>query len=155
MTCKKWTMQKNSSSIKPRFLVKFVNFLWGKWITYRSSISTSRLQKFFCGSDFTLKSLKERPAICTLWQFWWCSPEKNVTFQRQPDPQTNKPPKTTIPLSNSVSGWCSTPTLLLICSSFSTENGHPLLICSSLSTTQVFFRMMKPILAFFSHNPYK
>ena len=33
-------------------------------------------------------------------------------------------------------GWCSTPTLLLICSSFSTENGHPLLICSSLSTTQ-------------------
>ena len=33
-------------------------------------------------------------------------------------------------------GWCSTPTLLLICSSFSRENGHPLLICSSLSTAQ-------------------
>ncbi len=33
-------------------------------------------------------------------------------------------------------GWCSTPTLLLICSSFSRENGHPLLICSSLSTVQ-------------------
>ena len=36
------------------------------------------------------------------------------------------------------SGWCSTPTLLLICSSFSRENGHPLLICSSLSTAQIF-----------------
>ena len=34
------------------------------------------------------------------------------------------------------SGWCSTPTLLLICSSFRRENGHPLLICSSLSTVQ-------------------
>ncbi len=34
-------------------------------------------------------------------------------------------------------GWCSTPTLLLICSSFSRENGHPLLICSSLSTGQL------------------
>ena len=33
-------------------------------------------------------------------------------------------------------GWCSTPTLLLICSSFSRENGYPLLICSSLSTPQ-------------------
>ena len=33
-------------------------------------------------------------------------------------------------------GWCSTPTLLLICSSFSRENGHPLLIYSSLSTAQ-------------------
>ena len=33
-------------------------------------------------------------------------------------------------------GWCSTPNQLLICSSFSRENGHPLLICSSLSTAQ-------------------
>ena len=33
-------------------------------------------------------------------------------------------------------GWCSTPTLLLICSSFSRENGQPLLVCSSLSTAQ-------------------
>ena len=33
-------------------------------------------------------------------------------------------------------GWCSTPTQLLICSSFNRENGHPLLICSSLSTAQ-------------------
>ena len=33
-------------------------------------------------------------------------------------------------------GWCSTPPLLLICSSFSRENCHPLLICSSLSTAQ-------------------
>ena len=31
----------------------------------------------------------------------------------------------------------TTPTLLLICSSFSRENGYPLLICSSLSTAQV------------------
>ncbi len=34
-------------------------------------------------------------------------------------------------------GWCSTPTLLLICSSFSRENGHSLLICSSRSTAQL------------------
>ena len=40
------------------------------------------------------------------------------------------------PYLESSSGWCSTPTLLLICSSFSRENGHPLLICSSLSTVQ-------------------
>ena len=33
-------------------------------------------------------------------------------------------------------GKCLTPTLLLICSSFSRENGHLLLICSSLSTSQ-------------------
>ena len=33
-------------------------------------------------------------------------------------------------------GWCLTLTLLLICSSFSRENGYPLLICSSLSTAQ-------------------
>ena len=37
------------------------------------------------------------------------------------------------------SGWCSTPNQLLICSSFSREYGHPLLICSSLSTSQYFF----------------
>ena len=34
-------------------------------------------------------------------------------------------------------GWCSTPTLLLVCSSFSRENCHSLLICSSLSTCQL------------------
>ena len=33
-------------------------------------------------------------------------------------------------------GWCSTPTQLLICSSFSRENCHLLLICSSLSAAQ-------------------
>ena len=33
-------------------------------------------------------------------------------------------------------GWCSTPTLVLICWSFSMDNGHPLLVCSSLSTAQ-------------------
>ena len=37
----------------------------------------------------------------------------------------------------SLSGWCSTPTLLLICSSFSRENCHFFLICSSLSTAQL------------------
>ncbi len=37
-----------------------------------------------------------------------------------------------------LSGWCSTPTLLLICSSFSRENDYLLLICSSLSTSQFF-----------------
>ena len=36
-------------------------------------------------------------------------------------------------------GWCLTPTLLLICSSFSRENGHIFLICSSLSTAQCNF----------------
>ena len=39
------------------------------------------------------------------------------------------------PFTNT-SGWCLTPTLLLICSSFSRENGHIFLICSSLSTAQ-------------------
>ena len=39
--------------------------------------------------------------------------------------------------SCTITGWCSTPTLLLIWSSFSRENGHPLLICSSLSTVQI------------------
>ena len=34
------------------------------------------------------------------------------------------------------SGKCLTPTQLLICSSFSRENGHLFLICSSLSTSQ-------------------
>ena len=34
-------------------------------------------------------------------------------------------------------GWCSNPNQLLICSLFSRENGHRLLICSSLSTAQI------------------
>ena len=34
-----------------------------------------------------------------------------------------------------IAGWCSTQYQLLVCSSFSRENGHPLLICSSLSTS--------------------
>ena len=33
-------------------------------------------------------------------------------------------------------GWCSTPNQLRICSSFSRENGHPLFICLSPSTSQ-------------------
>lgn len=33
--------------------------------------------------------------------------------------------------------WCSTPTLLLICSSFSAENGYPFLFCASLSRAQI------------------
>ncbi len=37
----------------------------------------------------------------------------------------------------SIAGKCLTPTQLLICSSFSRENGHLLLICSSLSTSQI------------------
>ena len=40
-------------------------------------------------------------------------------------------------IANHLSGWCSTPNQLLICSSFSREYGHPLLICSSLSTSQL------------------
>ena len=36
-----------------------------------------------------------------------------------------------------ITGRCSTPNQLLICSSFSRENSHPLLICSSLSTSQI------------------
>ena len=43
---------------------------------------------------------------------------------------------TTLPGGFLGSGWCSTLTLLLICSSFSRENGHLLLICSSISTAQ-------------------
>ena len=34
---------------------------------------------------------------------------------------------TTVP-GSSITGWCSTHALLLICSSFSRENGHPLLM---------------------------
>ena len=36
-----------------------------------------------------------------------------------------------------LTGKCLTPTLLLICSSFSRKIGHLLLICSSLSTSQL------------------
>ena len=36
--------------------------------------------------------------------------------------------------ANKKYGWCSTPILLLVGSSFTKENGHPSLICSSLST---------------------
>ena len=39
--------------------------------------------------------------------------------------------------AKSIPGWCSTPTYLLICSSFNRENGCPLLLCSSLSTAQL------------------
>ncbi len=40
-------------------------------------------------------------------------------------------------IPKNLTGRCSTPTQLLICSSFNRENGHPLLICSSLSTAQL------------------
>ena len=36
-----------------------------------------------------------------------------------------------------LTGKCLTPTQLLICSSFSRKNGHLLLVCSSLSTSQL------------------
>ena len=45
--------------------------------------------------------------------------------------------KFTLPKKLRLSGWCSTPNQLLICSSFSRKNGNPLLICSSLSTNQL------------------
>ena len=38
---------------------------------------------------------------------------------------------------NYEAAWCSTPTLLLICWSFSAENGYPYLFCSSLSRAQI------------------
>ena len=44
---------------------------------------------------------------------------------------------------NSNTGKCLTPTQLLICSSFSRENGHLLLVCSSLSTSQVTTKLSK------------
>ncbi len=40
-------------------------------------------------------------------------------------------------LETTLTGKCLTPTQLLICSSFSRETGHLLLICSSLSTSQL------------------
>ncbi len=49
------------------------------------------------------------------------------------------------------SGWCSTPNQLLICSSFSRENGHPLLICSSLSTSQSFLSSISRVLRSHPH----
>ena len=45
-----------------------------------------------------------------------------------------------------ISGKCSTPNQLLICSSFSGENGKFFLICSSLSTNQI----LKPFCNLFS-----
>ena len=39
-----------------------------------------------------------------------------------------------------LAAWCLTPNQLLMCLSFSRENGHPLFICSSLSTSQLIFR---------------
>ena len=66
------------------------------------------------------------------------SPGKNKTqtpllFLTQKKMEKNHSPRI-------LSGWCSTPTLLLICSSFNRENGHPLLICSSLSVAQFLVR---------------
>ena len=52
-----------------------------------------------------------------------------ICFQEQTQTQTR--------WESRYPGWCLTPTLLLICSSFNRENGYPLLICSSLSTAQV------------------
>ena len=46
----------------------------------------------------------------------------------------------------SLTGWCSTLTLLLICSSFSRGYDHPLLICSSLSTAQLSAQKLRTLL---------
>ena len=47
------------------------------------------------------------------------------------------------------SAWCSTPTLLLICTSFRRANDHPLLICSSLSTAKNIILFRKKVAVVF------
>ena len=54
-----------------------------------------------------------------------------------------------------LAGWCSTPTLLLICSSIRWENGHPVLICSSLSTAQLVTLVVSTQLKHMSQLGYK
>ena len=62
-------------------------------------------------------------------QFWW----NHRALKSRPWKGTKNKPNFMI---NPNTGKCLTPTQLLICSSFSRENGHFLLICSSLSTSQ-------------------
>ena len=57
------------------------------------------------------------------WQLLWIFPLFRISWKQS---RTYK----------LMAGRCSTPTQLLICSSFSREHDHPLLICSSRSTAQ-------------------
>ena len=61
------------------------------------------------------------------------------TFQmsHKQNPLILEPWNTGCLMTGSLSGNCLTPTQLLICSSFSGGNSHLLLICSSLSTSQL------------------
>ena len=87
------------------------------------------------------KHLKPPPScVATTVCVFCCQSLTNMTIMTSP----NKANFQLTTLSNRIlgvnntttTGKCLTPTQLLICSSFSRENVHLLLICSSLSTTQ-------------------
>ena len=64
---------------------------------------------------------------------WWCSVRLSGLTPPPGMPVSNKG---FLGIPCTKTSWCSTLTLLLICSSFSRENDHLLLIWSSLSTAQ-------------------
>ena len=109
-------------------------FWWGGWenhcAPFRTKGKISRVSGPSSWPSGAKVLVKVNPRSQTTGDIPWTpEPKKKNTIGLGAFPQKMIP------------GWCSTPTQLLICSSFNRENGHPLLICSSLSTAQVPFSM--------------
>ena len=98
------------------------SFIWPHW-SRTSSLPPERansklIPQLYFSQKFSLNKKHIMESTNPRWKFWKLPPKK---YQK----------------AWVVTGKCLTPTQLLICSSFSRENGHPLLICSSLSTSQL------------------
>ena len=111
--CSPWT---HSSPTKPCALKIFHDLC--------SSVSSPHKIKVGCIFVYP----PSMPAVCALPQCWQtimqnCQNELSIEHVWVHKHQNR----------SLVTGWCLTPTLLLICSSFSRENGHIFLICSSRS----------------------
>ena len=96
-------------------------------------------------SPSRFSGVSTRCSTSGVYQLWWweTAPHLVGSFGQPSDRKTHATTRFQAvhvfnqSFAESVPGLCSTPNQLLICSSFSRENSHPLLICSSLSTSQV------------------
>ncbi len=103
---------------------------YGKYVEYHShshAQHSTAAMYFLESASCGLPALNSAQPVERTWEWWLSRPIRPIRKQ-----QTMKKK-----IYIYIAGWCLTPTLLLICSSFSRENGNIFLICSSLSTAQI------------------
>ncbi len=138
------TLPGASKGINGCNIKKMVNeWMWlqNLWITCESLRFVGvTVLPMFRGSDCFVCFCHRKP-LNFLEPIWYGHGTKyNITNRKKSEyipSGIRKKQKVSIFKKKNITGWCLTPTLLLICSSFSRENCHLLLICSSLSTAQI------------------